>query len=141
MRTLALVVPVAALQAGCANTVYRHPEYTPERWAKDKYECERDTGYFGGWNRWPDRDAGFLRSLPRGPRLDEDARIKLKACPSPRHESPRLFELLRSQPFNFFLHLHVVSNGELSRQLIQTHPQCIADRIRMPSKLGRSTCC
>lgn len=35
---------------GCANVVYRHPNYTPELWAKDSYECERDarqSGYYG----------------------------------------------------------------------------------------------
>ena len=52
MRALALAILVAAvLQAGCARVVYRHPEYTPQRWARDSYECERDarqSGYFGG---------------------------------------------------------------------------------------------
>ena len=52
MRTVALAVLVAAvLQVGCARVMYRHPEYTPQLWARDSYECERDarqSGYFGG---------------------------------------------------------------------------------------------
>ena len=49
--------------------------------------------------------------------------------PSLHHEPPRLFELFifLSEPCNLFLHFYVVSRGELSPQLIQTHPQRIAD--------------
>ena len=37
-----------------------------------------------GRNRWPDRDAGFLRLLPDGPRLDEDAGVKLRRYAKPK---------------------------------------------------------
>jgi hypothetical protein len=46
-----MVVAVTVLIAlGCARTNYRHPDYTPQLWARDSYECERDarqSGYFG----------------------------------------------------------------------------------------------
>ena len=45
-----LLVLLVLLTGGCAKTVYRHPNYTPQRWAQDSYECERDmrqSGYFG----------------------------------------------------------------------------------------------
>ncbi len=52
MRMLTLVLVAAAvLQAGCGSVVYRHPNYTPQLWARDSYECERDarqSGYYGG---------------------------------------------------------------------------------------------
>jgi len=38
------------LVSGCATYTWRHPEYTPEKWARERYECERDarqSGYFG----------------------------------------------------------------------------------------------
>ena len=52
MRILALVivVAVAVVQVGCGRVVYRNPKYTPQLWARDSYECERDarqSGYFG----------------------------------------------------------------------------------------------
>jgi hypothetical protein len=43
-----MVLP--GLHAGCAGVVYRHPAYTPQLWARDSYECERDarqSGSFG----------------------------------------------------------------------------------------------
>jgi hypothetical protein len=52
---LALVVVVLCMASGCARTIYyHHPDYTPERWATDSYECERDmrqSGDFGTGNR------------------------------------------------------------------------------------------
>lgn len=45
-----LVVVLAVVHVGCARVVYRHPDYTPQLWARDSYECERDarqSGYFG----------------------------------------------------------------------------------------------
>jgi len=47
---LAIAVAVAVVQAGCSRVVYRNPDYTPQLWARDSYECERDSrqsGYFG----------------------------------------------------------------------------------------------
>jgi hypothetical protein len=51
--------------------------------------------------------------------LISDAAMKGRLT-SLRHEPPRLFELLilRSQAFNLFLHFHVVSRGDLSRQFV-----------------------
>jgi hypothetical protein len=49
-RRAALVLTTLVLLAGCAKVVYRHPNYTPQLWARDSYECERDarqSGYFG----------------------------------------------------------------------------------------------
>jgi len=46
-----LIVLIVLGLWGCAKTVYRHPDYTPQLWAKDSYECERDarqSGYYGG---------------------------------------------------------------------------------------------
>ena len=44
-----VVLGLLALTA-CSHIVYTNPNYTPELWAKDRYECERDarqSGYFG----------------------------------------------------------------------------------------------
>lgn len=49
MNKIILVIMVLLL-TGCASIVYRHPNYTPQLWARDSYECERDarqSGYFG----------------------------------------------------------------------------------------------
>jgi hypothetical protein len=51
---IALLATMTIAYAGCGRWVYHHPEYTPERWARDSYECERDarqSGYFGGGMR------------------------------------------------------------------------------------------
>jgi hypothetical protein len=48
-RPLVLLLALGLL-AGCTRYVYRHPEYTAQRWNTDRYECERDarqSGYFG----------------------------------------------------------------------------------------------
>ena len=46
-----LAMVIGLLMSGCATqTVWTHPDYTPEKWAKDRYECEKDarqSGYFG----------------------------------------------------------------------------------------------
>jgi hypothetical protein len=49
-RTSLLVVLAPLALGGCARYVYRHPNYTPEKWRVDSYECEKDarqSGYFG----------------------------------------------------------------------------------------------
>ncbi len=49
LRAILIAALVLAL-AACARTMYRHPDYTPQKWATDSYECERDmrqSGYFG----------------------------------------------------------------------------------------------
>ena len=51
LAVMVLVAVVALVHAGCGRVVYRHPNYTPQKWAQDSYECERDarqSGYFGG---------------------------------------------------------------------------------------------
>ncbi len=51
VMNLALAFLLSALQVGCARAVYRNPNYTPQLWARDSYECERDarqSGYYGG---------------------------------------------------------------------------------------------
>src|SRR5262245_32626048 len=82
MRALVLVILASVvLQSGCSTkTVYRNPDATPERWARDSSECERDAGQNlcrGERIHAQFRDAKFLRPLPHGSRLDEDARIRL----------------------------------------------------------------
>jgi hypothetical protein len=50
LHLVLVFVAIAVIQTGCGRAMYRHPNYTPERWARDSYECERDTrqsGYFG----------------------------------------------------------------------------------------------
>jgi hypothetical protein len=51
MKMTGLVLLAVVMLFGCAPaTVWVHREYTPEKWAKDSYECERDarqSGYFG----------------------------------------------------------------------------------------------
>lgn len=45
------LILLAAVLAGCAKPTYRHPDYTPQLWSRDSYECERDmrqSGHFGG---------------------------------------------------------------------------------------------
>jgi hypothetical protein len=43
MRALVLVIlAFVVLQSGCTKTVYRHHDSSPQRWARDSYECERD---------------------------------------------------------------------------------------------------
>jgi hypothetical protein len=52
-RSILLLGVVLGVVA-CARTMYRHPNYTPQRWATDSYECERDmrqTGSFGTGDR------------------------------------------------------------------------------------------
>ncbi len=52
MKKIVLVLLAIVILSGCATrTVWVHPEYTPEKWKKDSYECEKDarqSGYFGG---------------------------------------------------------------------------------------------
>ena len=50
MKRLVILLAVVSLLFGCARPVWVHPEYTPEKWKKDSYECERDarqSHYFG----------------------------------------------------------------------------------------------
>jgi hypothetical protein len=49
-KKILMAIMVAVLLSGCAHYTWRHPEYTPEKWARERYECERDarqSGYFG----------------------------------------------------------------------------------------------
>ena len=55
MRALVfLILASVVLQSGCSTkTVYRHPDASPERWARDSSECERDAGQtFAGANEF-----------------------------------------------------------------------------------------
>ena len=50
MKKIILFLLAMVMLGGCAQTVWVHPEYTPEKWKKDSYECEKDarqSGYFG----------------------------------------------------------------------------------------------
>ena len=50
MIKIGLILLAIVILSGCATTIWVHPEYTPEKWSKDSYECERDarqSGYFG----------------------------------------------------------------------------------------------
>lgn len=49
-KLILLAMVMALLLGGCATYTWRHPEYTPEKWARERYECERDarqSGYYG----------------------------------------------------------------------------------------------
>lgn len=49
-KLIMLAMVIGSLVSGCATYTWRHPEYTPEKWARERYECERDarqSGYYG----------------------------------------------------------------------------------------------
>jgi hypothetical protein len=49
-KLLMLTMVLGLLVSGCATYTWRHPEYTPEKWARERYECEKDarqSGYYG----------------------------------------------------------------------------------------------
>ena len=43
MKKIVLVLLAMGMLSGCAKTVWVHPEYTPAKWKKDSYECDRDS--------------------------------------------------------------------------------------------------
>lgn len=73
MRQTPLVVMILAvvLLAGCAarRTVWTHPGYTPQLWARDSYECERDAQQPGAV--LGHQVGNVIAMIPTGPVTDQ----------------------------------------------------------------------